>query len=97
MACSSSKSKLTTRVAFSWVHSRITGGARPASRASFQRFTHKHQRSPALSPANRHCGRGVTRSLPRSKEKSKKAWVMRAQTRCEPVSLGSVSQQPSLK
>jgi len=50
---------------FSCVASSTTRGAFPASQASTQRSTCRHQRSPGLRPRKRISGRGVTRSLPR--------------------------------
>jgi hypothetical protein len=60
-ACNSSKvtnSKVEACVAF-----RSTGGAAPASNASCQRVTQRHQRSPSFNPGKSPCG--VTKSLPR--------------------------------
>ncbi len=66
----------------------------PARYASSQRAAHRHQRSPALSPAKAHSGRGVLRSLPRDLENARNWAVMIAQTVCEPRSSGPVEQHP---
>ena len=62
--CFSSFSEIYSR-AEAWVDSSTTGGATPASRASFHREAHKHQRSPrVLAPETERPGTGVERSLP---------------------------------
>ena len=86
-----------TSSACSAVASRMTGGATPACQASSQRWAHRHQRSPGFSPANRSSGRGVLRSLPWAREKSRNAWVTLVQTTCCPASSLRVRQQPSRK
>ncbi|EEF22873.1 conserved hypothetical protein [Ricinus communis] len=78
----------------SWVASRMTWGAMPASSASRQRPAHRHQRSPGLSPRKANSGRGVERSLPVDLEKARNSSVIKAQTVCRPRSCGPVSQQP---
>ena len=90
-------SSVTNSSAFWCVLSKITGGATPAARASFQRKAHRHHLSPCLSPLNLYSGRGVIKSLPCLRVKSKNSWVMRAQTIWLPWSWLSVLQQPSLK
>ena len=50
-----------------WVAASTTGGATPASMASFHRSTHRHQRSPGRRPGNPHSGLGVDRSFPRAR------------------------------
>ena len=90
-------SRVTNSRVFLCVHSKITGGATSASKASFQRNAHKHHLSPGLRPLNLNLGRGVIKSLPRLRVKSKKSCVMRAQTTWLPWSWWSVLQQPSLK
>jgi hypothetical protein len=69
----------------------------PASKASFQRKAHKHQRSPSLSPGNWYIGIGVLRSLPRALEKAKNLSVITEQTKCKPTSSAPVLQHPSRK
>jgi hypothetical protein len=72
-------------------------GALPASQASIQRRTCRHQRSPCLSPRKRISGRGVTRSLPRATLNSRNSSVTCTQTRCATPSWSWVAQQPSRK
>ncbi len=74
-----------------------TGGAQPASSASRQRLAHRHQRWPALRPAKRYAGLGVTKSFPRERENVKNASVRRTHTKWDPWSDISVLQQPSRK
>ena len=95
--CFSNCAIVTNLRALAWVLSSITGGATPAASASAQRLAHRHQRSPGVKPLKRYSGRGVVRSLPRALENVKNSDVTRAQIRCEPVSVASVLQQPSLK
>ena len=70
-----------------------TRGGQSASKASCQRGAHRHQRSPAFSPANPNCGAGVERSFPRDFEKRKNSSVTTTQTVWLPASSGPVSQQ----
>ena len=62
------------------VASRMTGGATPASSASFHRSAHRHQRSPGRRPGKPKCGTGVDRSFPRAAEKARNSAVISAQT-----------------
>src|SRR3954466_1388243 len=82
---------------FSWVPSSTTRGARPASQASTQRSTCRHQRSPCFRPRKRRSGRGVTRSLPFATLNSRNASVTCTHTRWATPSWSCVAQQPSRK
>ena len=93
-ACASRSPIEANSSAEACVASRTTGGATPASSASFQRSATTHQRSPGRSPGNIHCGCGVTRSLPRDTENSRNSSVMTAQMTWNPGSL-PVRQYPS--
>lgn len=92
IACARSSSSVTNSMADEWVASRSTGGATPASSASFQRVTHRHHRSPGSSPGKSHSGCGVTRSLPCARENSRNSRVIFAHTVCKPTSPPPVRQ-----
>ena len=94
-ACCSKSCMVTYRSAASCVLSSTTWGATPASSASFQRSAHRHHRSPGFRPGKRYSIRGVMRSLPWSREKSRNAAVTMAHTTCRPASSGPVAQHPS--
>src|SRR3990172_7991899 len=87
----------TSLSTFACVASRTTLGALPASQASIQRSTCRHQRSPGCRPRKRISGRGVPRSLPRSREYSRNSAVTRTQTRCATPCSPRVAQHPSRK
>lgn len=96
-ACARRSTRSRNSSAASWVDSSTTGGALPASKASFQREAQRHQRSPGLKPGKSNSGRGVERSLPRDFEKARNSSVTWAQTTCTPTSPRPVRQQPSRK
>lgn len=73
--CASRSSSFAYFSACSAVASRNTGGATPASSASFQREAQRHQRSPGVRPGNEYWGAGVMRSLPRDLVNSKNSLV----------------------
>ena len=80
-----------------WVRVSQTRGAAWLRCASSHLAAQRHHRSPGLSPGNPNSGRGVDRSLPRSRENSRNSAVISAQTVCEPRSISPVLQQPSRK
>src|SRR6185503_4761693 len=82
---------------FSCVASSTTRGARPASQASTQRSTCRHQRSPCFKPRKRISGRGVTRSLPFATLNWRNSSVTSTHTRWATPSCPCVAQQPSRK
>src|SRR5690606_10263877 len=92
-ACALSVSSGINSSTATCVAARYTGGATPASQASFQRDAHKHQRSPGFRPGKP--GPGVIRSLPAAFENSRNSRVILAQTTCTPTSSRPVLQQPS--
>ena len=55
----------------------------------------RHQRSPGCRPSKPHSGRGVERSFPAARLKSRNSSVITAQTVWLPTSSGPVEQQPS--
>ena len=83
--------------AFSFVASKITGGAQFALYASSHLNAHKHHRSPGINPGNPNAMLGEDKSLPLDLVKSKNSFVITAATRCKPWSLWSVLQKPSLR
>ena len=91
-----SSSRGTTESAENSVADKMTGGATPASMASFQRLAQRHQWLPGFSPGNPDSGTGVLRSLPAVLEKAKNSAVISAQITCFPRSSGSVSHVPFL-
>ena len=91
----SKSSSETISKAFSCVPSRNTGGAFPATNASFQREAHKHHRSPGCTPGKRNLGTGVLRSFPTDFVKSRNSAVACTQITCNPRSFSSVEQHPS--
>jgi hypothetical protein len=82
--------KLANSSGHECVASRSSGGARPASSASFQPVTQTHHRSPSFRPGKLE--RGVMRSLPRESEKLSNSSDIRAQIVCSPPSPKPVRQ-----
>ena len=87
----------TTSSARACVAPSTTDGATPASSASSQRDAQTHQRSPGCRPSKPHSGRGVERSFPAARLKTRNSSVITAQTVWLPRSSGPVAQQPSRK
>lgn len=96
-ACRRRSSRSTNSSAEMCVAPNTTCGALPCSKASFQRSTQRHQRSPLRSPGNSYSGLGVLRSFPIALENSRNASLITAQTVCNPTSPGPVRQHPSRK
>ncbi len=67
--------------AFSFVASSTTGGAQPATYASFHLRAHKHHLSPGTKPGKLYNGFGDDRSFPLDLVKSRNSWVITAATR----------------
>ncbi len=86
---------MTSR-ALMFVASRSTGHALPWLRASSQVLAQTHQESPGFSPGKLNCGAGVTKSLPLERANSRNSSFTIQQTVCEPLSISSVLQLPSL-
>ena len=68
----------------------------PASKALANQEAHTHQLSPSFKPGKPNSGWGVTKSFPADLHHSRKSLFTFAQTVCNPLSLSSVLQQPSL-
>jgi hypothetical protein len=82
--------KLANSSEYECVASRSSGGATPASSASFQPVMLTHHRSPSFRP--RKLEGGVMRSLPREYEKLSNSSDIRAQIVCSPSSPKPVRQ-----
>lgn len=95
-ACCESNSSGRNLSTAALVASMTTGGATPASAASFHRMAHRHHLLPGFKPGKLD-PLGVVRSLPLAAVKFKNSVVMIAQTTCEPWSDASVRQKPSRK
>ena len=65
-------SRETNSMVEACVASKMTGGAAPASKASFQRLTQRHQRSPGAEAGKAELRMRCDRSLPRERENSQK-------------------------
>ena len=92
---SSSSSGIISR-ALILVASKSTGHALPWLRASSHVLAHTHQESPGFKPGKLNCGAGVIRSFPFERANSRKSGVTIQQTVCDPLSISSVFQLPSL-
>ena len=90
-----SSSNETYSIADAWVADKITGGATPASSASFHRLAHKHQRSPGFRPGKLNAGTGVLRSFPLNLVNARNSSLTCAQTICTPTSPAPVLHFPS--
>ena len=64
--CCLRSSRSTNSIVEMWVASSTTGGATPASKASFQRAAQRHHRSPGFKPGKSKAGLAVIRSFPRT-------------------------------
>ena len=97
IACCWRSANDTNLRAVLWVPAKSTGGATPASRASFHRDAHRHHLSPGFKPGKLEPGTGVLRSLPWDLVYVKNSAVISAQITWVPRSWGPVTHTPVRK